>query len=509
MIGFVTHQGARRILEASQAAEAMALGARAMEPPLAIRLPKVSVPLAEAMALLTARFRALLVTSRGISIKIAIDTARLHRHAVSVAADADQQREEIAHVAAATDSVTRLSASVATNAAAMGTNAARNLEGAETARDDVADMQRRLQELSGQMTRFTGTVNELSARAQVVEDLGKQIRAIAETTNLLALNAAIEAAHAGEQGRGFAIVAEEVRKLAAQTEAATQKIEDQAANMIGMVAATLVENTTIRNNIEASHAVIDRTHERFGAFIAGFSELRETIAFVSGAVMELDAVNHGVAERIATIKVRSEQTSFSAADMSRGIQALRANTEGAQDVLAAFRTGGTAFDTLSMATQELAAEVGQVLASAVQRGLDIWDRDYRLIVDSKPPRYHTAYDQAVDGALQGLYDRTLASLKGCVYALAVDGQGYAPAHNGKFSHAPTGDPALDLGACRHKRIFNDPVGLALAVNLRPTLFQTYSRDTGEVISDLSMPILINGRHWGAVRVGFDPALLVV
>ena len=61
---------------------------------------------------------------------------------------------------------------------------------------------------------------------------------------------------------------------------------------------------------------------------------------------------------------------------------------------------------------------------------------------------------------------------------------------------------------RDKRIFDDPTGKRSAQNTNPFLLQTYARDTGEVLSDLSLPIFINERHWGAVRLGFDPVVLL-
>lgn len=89
----------------------------------------------------------------------------------------------------------------------------------------------------------------------------------------------------------------------------------------------------------------------------------------------------------------------------------------------------------------------------------------------------------------------------------MDSNGYAPAHNSVCSQPPTGDPATDLAKCRHKRIFNDPVGAKGAKNQKPSLFQTYVRDTGEILADLTMPIMINGRHWGGVRIGFKTDLV--
>ncbi len=49
---------------------------------------------------------------------------------------------------------------------------------------------------------------------------------------------------------------------------------------------------------------------------------------------------------------------------------------------------------------------------------------------------------------------------------------------------------------------NDRVGLLAARNTLPFLLQRYQRDTGEDMTDLSVPVYVKGRHWGAVRVGY-------
>ena len=81
-----------------------------------------------------------------------------------------------------------------------------------------------MQQMSDTVHQSANALQQLTAKAERIDQIVGVIRGIAEQTNLLALNAAIEAARAGEQGRGFAVVAEEVRNLAQRAESSSREI---------------------------------------------------------------------------------------------------------------------------------------------------------------------------------------------------------------------------------------------------------------------------------------------
>jgi GAF domain-containing protein/HAMP domain-containing protein len=111
-------------------------------------------------------------------------------------------------------------------------------------------------------------------------------------------------------------------------------------------------------------------------------------------------------------------------------------------------------------------------------------------------KYHTAYDSFADEHWQKIFDSYLTD-QDITFATAGDINGYVPTHNKIFSTGD-GNPATD----RTKRIFNDARTNNASRNTEPFLQQVYLQSgTGATLWDVSAPIFVNGRHWGAFRIG--------
>jgi methyl-accepting chemotaxis protein len=162
-------------------------------------------------------------------------------------------------------------------------------------------------------------------------------------------------------------------------------------------------------------------------------------------------------------------------------------------------------ELLSLA-KEFSTEITQVLEGWISSGTITTERLfsylYYPVANTDPTKYTTDYDRFADRDFQAILEKYISKSNTILYAIASDRNGYVPTHNRQQSQPLTGNRAMDLVNNRTKRIFGDVVAFHAARNQKPYLFQTYPRDTGEVIGDVSIPIFVRGRHWGSVRIGY-------
>jgi len=376
----------------------------------------------------------------------------------------------------------------------------------------VANVSQEIERIAQWVEQSASVVASLGDRSQAISGIVNVIREIADQTNLLALNAAIEAARAGEQGRGFAVVADEVRKLAERTSNATREITQMIAAIQNETASAIATIEEGSKQARSGAKLASSASDSLQAIDRGATETMEKVDAIAlsiqGQSRDAEAI-HGSVQQI--LKMINENAK--AADESRGEAARLANLAGnLGEIDKVFRLsevgqGAVAIHAALPGVAMAAAKaVGEAFEQAVASGritLDaLFDERYVPIANTKPQKFNTRFDSLTDELLPAIQEPILEQHAAVVYAGAVDRKGYFPTHNRRFSQPLTGDFDKDMVGNRTKRIFDDPVGKRCGDHEMEYLVQTYRRDTGEVMHDVSAPIYVQGRHWGGFRIGF-------
>jgi len=348
-------------------------------------------------------------------------------------------------------------------------------------------------------------MSELQEKSRRIHGFTEVISEIAARTNLLALNAAIEAARAGEHGRGFAVVAGEVRQLALRTKEATDDIGVMVRAITEQAERAAVGMGALSGKVLEASQNVGRVHGFLGNIERSAIISEEEIRQIAEASRQNVSITHKIAAAIMKIRDGMLATDKELPRVAASAMALSERAELMFEAIAETKAK-TQHDDIERAASAAAKQVGKLFEDAIAAGrisqAALFDRTYKEIADTNPQKHSTQFDAFTDKVLPDVQEALLSAMPQLAYAGAVDNNGYFPTHNKKFAQPLTGDYATDLVNNRTKRIFSDRTGKRCGANTKPFLLQTYKRDTGEVMHDLSVPIYVGGKHWGGFRVGY-------
>lgn len=359
----------------------------------------------------------------------------------------------------------------------------------------MENLRSQVQQIASSMLRLGEDSQRIGAIIEIIDEISDQ-------TNLLALNAAIESAGAGEHGKRFAVVAKEVRRLAERTVDATRQIRDLITEIRQATNSTIMVTEEGTKGVDEASRLVDQVDSSFAKLLKVVDNTAQAAREITLSTRQQTSACQQIAETMNEVRDVAHQTADSALETERAIADITNLAEELRHLIEEeIQAKG------KRTALEGAAIMTGLLAGAITRGelsrAELFDKNYRPIPDTSPQKYHTAYDSYTDKHLQRQLDEYLEADDQVVFAVVVDTNGYLPTHNSRYSQPLTGDLEADRTGNRTKRMFDDPVGLAAARNLSEVLVQAYNRDTGEKMWDISAPILIDGEHWGAFRVGYS------
>lgn len=456
------------------------------------------------------QLREMISQTRTHSVNVALNAAKLQKMVQQANVSSVTQEQQAEQIFESSSQSTAAIDEIAANTTQISDQTQHNLQDIHASSSELSQVSTQIQGVARLALSFQETVSTLSQNSENITNILRLVEEFSEQTNLLALNASIEAARAGEAGRGFAVVADEVRNLAQKVGQATQEINSNISEMTSLVAKTEQGSSTILENVQEAESFLTRTSDQFINMVASFEQMSQQLATISTAIEQLSATNRLTHHNVTKIAELSHSVKEDMVQSQSSAYELEEATQQTQEVLSRFIIGYGGFENITIRAQDWAQQVMQGLEQVSASGANVFDNNYRVLnPGEKYLQYMTSYVQAAEPILQPLLDGFLKQNPGFAYVVASNVDGYVPVHHSHVSKPRTGDAETDNTYSRNMRkYFGSRAEQRRCRHESPFLLQTFIRDTGEILNDLSIPLYVNGRRWGSLIMGFETRLLL-
>ncbi|MEM6253193.1 MAG: methyl-accepting chemotaxis protein [Cyanobacteria bacterium P01_D01_bin.156] len=176
-------------------------------------------------------------------------------------------------------------------------------EGEQTVSESLEGMfllEEKVDAIAEKIVNLSGLASQISDVSQLVIDFANQ-------TNMLALNSSVEAVRAGEHGKGFALVANEIRKLADQSQQSADKINNLVSNIQKSINETVMVTEEGTKTVKIGVKISKRTESAFGDIKDSVSQvvlnnqqvslnLKQQVDAIQQVVNAMEVINRGTKE---------------------------------------------------------------------------------------------------------------------------------------------------------------------------------------------------------------------
>jgi methyl-accepting chemotaxis protein len=305
------------------------------------------------------------------------------------------------------------------------------------------------------------------------------------------------------------VVASEVKSLAEATRQATHQIGETVRDLDGQLGSLIGESGEASSRAKTAGGGATQIQSIIARVQDGFSKVGQEIDGVAKAATSNLGHCDTVIEELHNL---AKGVDLSSNELKHADERVTRLLDLSESLIAMIADSGveTSDAPLIRVVVDTAKRISSIFEVAVERGEikleQLMDENYREIPGTDPKQYMTNYVEFTDRALPAIQDPIQKSDPRIVFCVAWARGGYLPTHNPNYRLPQGKDPIWNNANCRNRRIFNDRTVKKVAANTKPFLLQTYRRDMGGgnfvLMKDVSSPILVRGRHWGAFRMGF-------